>query len=579
MTEVSDALPLSQHVDSVLSSLASATAGPTGWRTSARSSRARASARRVWWWWETISTSAAATTSSNPQGRAGCANGRALARPRSPTAPAVFSQHTPVPPLVKQAPSAIRLLAPGACAAAAVLGLVAALQPLIAVGLVAGLIFAYFVFSDLAAGFAVLAFLGFLDTLPTSGALSLDKAAGLLLALAWVAKYTAGGVDKRDFFGDYPLLTWALIAFFGWAVLSLLWAPQTGTALESLSRYAPNILLLPIAYTAVRTRRDLMLVLAAIVFGAVLAASFGVLQPPEAGEVGEGLRATGTVGDPNELAAFLLAGLAVAAGFALGRAHSPPVRLGAAIAVPLCAAGIFLSLSRGGLLALAVMLIAGTVLAGRWRLAVAGLLVAIALGGAFYFTTLAPLPARERVTTANGGSGRSDLWTVGLRMVKADPVTGVGVGNFQAESANFTLQPGTIVRADLIFSSAPKVTHNTYLEIAAEMGLPGLLLFLAIVGSSLSCALKAARVWGRRGDSSMDALARGVLLGLIGMLAADFFISDMYTKLVWVMLALGPAMLAVARTEANAEERALPGDPLPAPAEERALPGDPLPAS
>ena len=207
------------------------------------------------------------------------------------------------------------------------------------------------------------------------------------------------------------------------------------------------------------------------------------------------------------------------------------------------------------------VLVAGTMFAGRWRLAITGMLIAVVLGGALYFTQLAPLPARERITTASGGSGRSDLWTIGLRMVKADPVTGVGVGNFQAESPNFTLQPGTIARADLIFSSAPKVTHNTYLEIAAEMGLPGLLLFLGVIASSLSSALKAARIWETRGDASMDALARGVMLGLVGMLAADFFISDMYTKLLWVMLAIGPAMLAIARTEQRAHDASLASGP------------------
>jgi putative inorganic carbon (hco3(-)) transporter len=463
-----------------------------------------------------------------------------------------------VQPLVKSAPGGVRLLAPAACATAAVLGVVAALQPLIAVGIAGGLIFAYFVFADLAAGFAVLAFLSFLDTLPTSGALSLAKAAGLLLAVAWLAQWAAGAADRRDFFADYPHLTWVLVAFLGWGVLSLLWAPQFGTGLTALSRYAPNILLLPIAYTALRTRRDLSLVLGAIVLGAVLAAAFGVLQPPQAGLIEESSRATGTVGDPNELAAFVLVGLALAAGFALGREHSPLVRVGAALAVPLCAAGIFLSLSRGGLVAFAFVLVAGAFLAGRWRFAVTAILLALALGGTLYFTQLAPLPARERISAANGGTGRSDLWKVGLRMVQANPVGGVGVGNFQASSPDFTLQPGTITRADLIFSSAPKVTHNTYLEIAAEMGLPGVILFGIIICSSLACGLKAARTWAARGQPTMEALARGAVLGLIGMLVADFFISDMYTKLLWVMLAIGPAMLAIVRSEGDSESTSAP---------------------
>jgi O-antigen ligase len=305
----------------------------------------------------------------------------------------------------------------------------------------------------------------------------------------------------------------------------------------------------------VRGRRDLKLVLGAIVIGAVVAAVFGLVRPPNP-EIAED-RATGTIGDPNELAAALLVGLALAAGFVLARGLSPILRLGGALALPLCAAGIFLSLSRGGLIALGAMLLAGTVLAGRWRLAVTTILVVIATGGFLYYSQLAPLPARERVTTANGGSGRSDLWTVGLRMVRAHPVGGVGVGNFPVVSKDFVLQPGKLQREDLIFSQEPKVAHNTYLQIVAETGVPGLLLFLAVVISCLVCALRAAHIWARRNERTLEAFARGVLLGLIGVLVADFFISQMYSKLLWAMLALGPAMLAIARHEAPDQALAL----------------------
>jgi O-antigen ligase len=453
----------------------------------------------------------------------------------------------------------VELFSSSVLAAGAILGLLAALEPLIAIAVIGGVVLAYVVFADFAMGFAVLAFLSFLNTLPTSGSLSLAKGAGLLLAVAWLARFSIGGRDQRDFFADHSHVTWVLIAFFGWATLSLLWATQAGTGVTALSRYAPSLLLLPIAYTAVRTRRDLALVAGAIVFGAVLAAVFGILEPPNSGLVDESSRAAGTVGDPNELAAVLLVGLALAAGFALGRGRPALVRLMAALAVPLCAAGIFLSLSRGGLVALGALLIAGTLFAGRWRLAITAMLVAVVAGGILYFTQLAPLPARERVTTASGGSGRTDLWTVGWRMVQAHPVTGVGVGNFQAVSANYVLQPGSFQRADLIFSNAPKVTHNTYLEVMAEMGVPGLLLFMAAIVSCLTCALRAARIWETRGDAAIEALARGVFLGLIGMLVADFFISDMYSKLLWVMLALGPAMLAIARSETDSRDLAPAG--------------------
>jgi O-antigen ligase len=431
---------------------------------------------------------------------------------------------------------------------AAILGVLAAVQPLIAIGLAGAIVLVFVVFTDLAMGFAVLAFLSFLDILPTSGSLSLAKGAGLLLALAWLARFSMSARGEHDFFAAHSHLAWVMIAFVGWAALTLVWAPQTSPGITALSRYVPNMLLLPIAYTALRRQRDLKLVLAAIVLGAIIAAGFGIVQPRDPSAI-ESTRATGTIGDPNELAAALLVGLALGAGFALARGRSPVLRLGGLLAIPLCAAGIFLSLSRGGLVALGALLVVGTVSAGRWRMAVTAILVAVVAGGALYFTQVASLPARERVLTANGGSGRSDLWTVGLRIVQAHPLGGVGVGNFQTASPNYVLRPGAIKRADLIFSPAPKVAHNTYLQVLAEMGVPGLLLFLAVILVCLYCALRAARIWEQRREVTVEALARAVFLALIGMLVADFFISQMYSKLFWALLALGPAMLAIARSE------------------------------
>jgi O-antigen ligase len=433
-------------------------------------------------------------------------------------------------------------------AGAATLGALAVVGPLIAIGAAAAIVLAFIVFSDLAAGFAIFAFLTFLDILPTSGSLSVAKGAGLLLALAWLARLAGKERDQQHFFTRHPQLTWALIAFLGWAALTLVWARSTGAGATALSRYLPNMLLVPIAYTAVRKRSELTIVLGAIVLGAILAASFGILQPPNPSLAMEE-RATGTIGDPNELAAALLIGLALGCGLVLARGLSLALRLTGALAIPLCVLGIFLSLSRGGLLALGALLVAGTMLAGRWRPAVAVVLAVVCVGGVFYFTQLASLPARERVTSIRGGSGRTDLWTVGWRMVRAHPVTGVGVGNFQVVSADYALQPGLLERSDLIFSAQPKIAHNTYLQVMADTGIPGLVLFLSVIVACLRCAWRAAQVWAKRQDLTMEVLARSLLLGLIGMLTADFFISQMYSKLLWAALALGPVMLAIARAE------------------------------
>ena len=58
----------------------------------------------------------------------------------------------------------------------------------------------------------------------------------------------------------------------------------------------------------------------------------------------------------------------------------------------------------------------------------------------------------------------------------------------------------------------------------------------------------------RAGDAGMELLARGLFVALVAMLAADFFISEPYNKHLWLLLALCPAVLAVAR------DRSVPGE-------------------
>jgi O-antigen ligase len=138
------------------------------------------------------------------------------------------------------------------------------------------------------------------------------------------------------------------------------------------------------------------------------------------------------------------------------------------------------------------------------------------------------------------------------------------VGQFETSSVHYLIAPGTIRRSDLIVDQ-PKVAHNIYLHILAEMGIVGLVPFLLILGFSLRCALLAAREFGRRGDTAMDLVSRSVFVGLVGILSADFFASEQFSKQLWLLLGIGPALLAMAQRRDEAEQRAdLGGQPAPA---------------
>jgi O-antigen ligase len=449
-----------------------------------------------------------------------------------------------------------RLLQLGLAALAVMLGIGAGVDPRIAVAAAIALAFVALVMSDLTIGLCLFAVVAFLDVLPHLGgsALSFTKIVGFLLAVSWLAKVSSSEDERNDFLAEHPMFTYVLVLFIGWAALSLTWGENAGSGTTPLMRYALNLVLFLIVYSAVRTPRQLAWTIGAYVAGSAVAAGYGVLNPPTDTAYYDVTRVSGTIGDPNELAGVLVGGTVLAAALAATLKGAPLLRLLAGAASVLCGAGIFLSLSRGGLVALGFSLVAAVVVAGRrWRLEAIGLAVVVAVGAFVYFGFYADQTAASRVTSFGNGTGRTDIWTVGWRMVEAHPVRGVGVGNYQTASIHYLLKPGAIQRDEFIVDT-PKVAHNTYLQVLAELGIVGAAMFLAILGFSLLCILKAARIFERLGDETMELMSRALLVALCGVLAADFFISEEFSKQLWLLLGLGPALLGIAKAATGQRE-------------------------
>jgi O-antigen ligase len=431
-------------------------------------------------------------------------------------------------------------------------GLLAGVDPKLAIAAALGCGFMLLVFADLAAGLAAFGFLSFLELLQLGSEVSVAKLGGALLALSWLAVIFTRGEAKSDFMAVHPAMTMVLGLFLGWVALSVTWAENPGEALAALARYIPNALLFLIAFTAIRKRSQALLVVAALVAGAVTATAYGLLRPPDV----YGERITGTNLDPNELASVLVAGVALSGAVAANLRGRPGLRQAAFAAGAFCVLGTFLTTSRGGLIALGALLVAAILFSGRWRPRVIVAASVIALATFYYFAVIAPPEARERIQHTTQGEtrlleGRTTIWQVAERAVAANPVKGVGGGNFKTASRHYLLQPGAVARSDLIIDT-PLVAHNTYLQILAELGIVGLALFGAIILFSLRSALVAAQNFAAIGDRSGEALARGLSIALVGALVADFFISQEYNKQLWLLLALGPTILSVSRREQSA---------------------------
>jgi O-antigen ligase len=429
-------------------------------------------------------------------------------------------------------------------------GVLAGIDPKLAIAAAVGLAFAGLVVANITVGLCLFAVVSFLEVLGSiGGSIGITKIFGLLLVASWFAAASTKDEEGKNFITAHPSMTYVLAIFVAWSVLSIVWAESAPAAFNASFRYLQNLLLFLIVFTAIRTRAHAVWMTAAVVTGATIAAVFAIAYRPDPGQY-DVARATGTVGDPNELASVLVAGVILAGVLIVLLKRSPALRLFAASAAVVCALGLFFTFSRGGLVALGCATIASLFVAGRWRPPIISLMAVVALLGVGYFAFAAPQESRDRITKLDGGTGRTDIWRIGGRMIEAHPVRGVGSGNFQLTSGHYLLERPGAVKYDY-FIDKPKVAHNTYLHILAELGFIGLALFLAIVCFAVACTYTAAKRFMAAGDRDMELLARGLLLAIIGLLCADFFISAQYSKQLWLLLGLGPAMLAIAKTRAR----------------------------
>ena len=85
-----------------------------------------------------------------------------------------------------------------------------------------------------------------------------------------------------------------------------------------------------------------------------------------------------------------------------------------------------------------------------------------------------------REATDASAMSRINLWKGGLRMLKDNPF-GVGPGNFNQNIGRYSPD---------VAGMSP---HSTYIQSAADLGLPGLALFLAILGNALGTIRKVIR--------------------------------------------------------------------------------------
>lgn len=188
------------------------------------------------------------------------------------------------------------------------------------------------------------------------------------------------------------------------------------------------------------------------------------------------------------------------------RHHWRPLAWGTVL---LAALGLVLSLSRGAMLALflsVAVVLSAWASSRRWTLAVLiALLSAVALNAGPLLQSQQVQVVSERlstVTKASSNNTRPLLWRNSLQIIEQHP-EGIGALNFvvEAERRGLTEQGSPLEHA-----------HNSYLNIAVELGVVGLLAFLALLGQAFTVLWREYRTR----DPRTQALSVGIAAALAG---------------------------------------------------------------
>lgn len=127
-----------------------------------------------------------------------------------------------------------------------------------------------------------------------------------------------------------------------------------------------------------------------------------------------------------------------------------------------------------------------------------------------------------------GENARLAAWKAGLRMIESHPIIGIGLGEFKPQMIRYA-EPGTRVAT---------IGHNTYLEVAAETGLPNLLVFMAMLFFTYRGLSQVRRRASGSGPPLVYLTATGIQAGFVGYIVGAFFLSSEYLKLFWLWIFL-----------------------------------------
>jgi O-antigen ligase len=262
-------------------------------------------------------------------------------------------------------------------------------------------------------------------------------------------------------------------------------------------------------------------------------------------------RLAGPIGETNRFAQIMAVLIPLSVAMAtVSRGLTRVLYWGAAIVIT---AGMALAFSRGAIVALALAapfaVFFGVL---RVRHVAFGALVMVAIltalphyldrvlsigEVALQSLNISPVGLRNADGAARGRL--TEMKAAGLVFVD-HPILGAGPGMAQIHYPKYAAKVGGKVRA------GARRAHNLFLQLAAETGVVGLVVFFVVLGLTFLALERSRRLYVRH-EPQLWAIASGLELALIVSLITSLFLHAAYIRYFWVLVGLCAAVAAIER--------------------------------
>ncbi|MDD4013782.1 MAG: O-antigen ligase family protein [Candidatus Omnitrophica bacterium] len=335
---------------------------------------------------------------------------------------------------------------------------------------------------------------------------SLVEIAAVSMISAWVLKM----VIERDL-GRLPKVpTVFFLLFLGWVILSCFNSSYSKESFRGVFKVLEQGAVFFAASSELRHKNIPGKAFFVLALGAILISVNGfyqyfsgtdlirhrVLQPDEAMR-----RISSSFVHPNDFGVYLMVVCVTLTSVVISRSAKISGRAVAAVSLTISSIALLMTRSRGAFLsAAAAFLSLGWLRSRKVLAAFAVILVAI-------FVIMPAGMKKSIVGVADIHEGttweRIQLWKGTIEMIKAHPVLGFGINTYSRNFPDYKPADYTDVR----------YSHNCYLHMAAETGIPGGVLFAGFI---LSAIVSASSRLKRLGQGFKRDLAAGIIAGMVG---------------------------------------------------------------